>query len=175
MSFYFIIFQRPAALRQEDVIVCSNQTCRSVYEERDVCEIIVNNGTDNCNVPCFENGCKSVTRYNVECLIWLCEPLVPTTTTTPPSPPSQSLCTDTFCLTSVSLNVLAVVAIGGIGFAYLRRRNQLRRWLASDDRLVSSSPSETQTQPTGTARRKSNYNRCFSCFAILFLDFEVLM
>ena len=112
----------------EDEKDCGSTFCTSELIFQTTCILYTDRSLEEtCEYPCSTTNCETEIHHSVLCTVWTCLPKtttsepVPVITTPKPNPGSDH-CTSALCISSVSLNVLILLALLiGISVFLIRR------------------------------------------------------
>lgn len=104
---------------------CGQKICSMEYHFEPTCTVYVDqSATKLCNYPCSMEFCTSEIHHFIDCPVWNCvdksSTPVPFSTLKPAS--EHHACTTPLCISSVTLNVLFVLALLTITSLFLKKR-----------------------------------------------------
>lgn len=104
---------------------CGDKKCYLTYKIVESCVVYLPTNNSHCEIPCILDECQTKILNGVRCAIWTCEfyptptPIITTTTSSPPLPPTESVGWQVF---SAICGCLALCAL----LFFLLRKNQNR-------------------------------------------------
>jgi len=148
----------------DDDVDCGDKTCTATDQLLSTCIIYVDeSSTKKCTYPCSLDNCVPETHHFIICTVWTCfdkTTTVPASTLTP-AHKTDAICSSSFCIASVTVNVLIILVLSLIvATIFLKKKYALRTQTSNShtvENALFNSDFDSSAPPTPIIRSAERF------------------